>query len=436
MNKKYYAAISVMVLMLATACTQEPASIVRHPTSSAAKAGVVYNNPYKTLVEKGDTLYSIARKNNVEVRAVIDANSMRPPYTLIPGQTIKLPQARFHIVSDSDNLYAISRSYDVDISRLAKRNNLTPPYNLTKGQKLFLPSVAEKESDVASKDSIKYDFGTNESYGASRGVASSELAPIGSKEEKIKPEVIAKGDDSSPFATTVKEEKVAPAKVSENENLDKKDAEPFTYKSEGEFGESYDKKKSEEKKVAPVAPVAAAKKADTHSVSSAPAVISSSPIPAITSGSVETPTEKTAEVKEAPKQKTSSGTKPSGNVSFIWPASGKVISGFGPKSGGLYNDGINIAARAGVPIKAAADGEVVYSGSELKGYGNMLLLRHNNGYLTAYAHAQDITAKKGDVVKAGQVIGHIGETGHVSSPQLHFSIRQGRKAIDPEKFLH
>jgi len=120
---------------------------------------------------------------------------------------------------------------------------------------------------------------------------------------------------------------------------------------------------------------------------------------------------------------------------FNWPITGRVISQFGPKKGGLYNDGINIASAEGTPIKAADNGKVVYSGNELRGYGNLVLIKHSNGYITAYAHAQKTVVSKGDRVKKGDLIGYVGSTGHVSSPQLHFSIRRGRTALDPKKYL-
>lgn len=120
---------------------------------------------------------------------------------------------------------------------------------------------------------------------------------------------------------------------------------------------------------------------------------------------------------------------------FAWPLLGKIVSRFGPKKGGLYNDGINIAAKEGAPVKAANDGVVVYSGSELKGYGNLLLIKHSGGYITAYAHNKHMKVSRGQKVKQGEVIAYVGKTGHVTSPQLHFAIRKGRKAVNPQKYL-
>jgi len=120
---------------------------------------------------------------------------------------------------------------------------------------------------------------------------------------------------------------------------------------------------------------------------------------------------------------------------FRWPVRGRVIAGFGPKTNGQQNDGINLAVPEGTPIKAAEDGVVAYAGNELKGYGNLVLVRHANGYVSAYAHASELLVKRGDTVKRGQNIAKAGQTGNVSSPQLHFEIRKGSTPVDPMQFL-
>jgi murein DD-endopeptidase MepM/ murein hydrolase activator NlpD len=121
---------------------------------------------------------------------------------------------------------------------------------------------------------------------------------------------------------------------------------------------------------------------------------------------------------------------------FRWPARGKVITAYGAKSNGKSNDGINLAVPEGTPIKAADDGVVAYSGNELKGYGNLVLIRHSNGYVTAYAHASELMVKRGDTIKRGQVIAKSGQSGEVQSPQLHFEIRKGSSPVDPLQFLN
>ena len=121
--------------------------------------------------------------------------------------------------------------------------------------------------------------------------------------------------------------------------------------------------------------------------------------------------------------------------SFRWPVKGRIIAGFGPRPNGAQNDGINLAVPEGTPIKAADDGVVAYAGSELKGYGNLVLIRHANGFVSAYANASEILVKRGETIKRGQVIAHAGQTGNVTSPQLHFEIRKGSTPVDPTKYL-
>jgi murein DD-endopeptidase MepM/ murein hydrolase activator NlpD len=125
-----------------------------------------------------------------------------------------------------------------------------------------------------------------------------------------------------------------------------------------------------------------------------------------------------------------------GSMAFRWPAKGRVIAGFGPRTNGQSNDGINIAVPEGTPVKAAADGTVAYAGNELKGYGNLVLVRHADGYVTAYAHAKELLVRRGDTVRRGQDIARSGQTGNVDTPQLHFEIRKGPAPIDPMPHLN
>jgi murein DD-endopeptidase MepM/ murein hydrolase activator NlpD len=120
---------------------------------------------------------------------------------------------------------------------------------------------------------------------------------------------------------------------------------------------------------------------------------------------------------------------------FSWPLEGRIISGFGSKPNGQFNDGINIASRAGQTVVAAADGEVVYADSKLKGFGNLLLIRHSNGWLTAYAHAETLLVRKGMKVSRGEAIARAGASGAVKTPQLHFEVRYNRKPQDPTRTL-
>jgi murein DD-endopeptidase MepM/ murein hydrolase activator NlpD len=139
-------------------------------------------------------------------------------------------------------------------------------------------------------------------------------------------------------------------------------------------------------------------------------------------------------VAEAPAVKPSEAT--GALPTFRWPVRGKVITSYGAKTNGKSNDGINLAVPEGTPVKAAEDGVVAYSGNELKGYGNLVLVRHSNGYVTAYAHASELMVKRGDTIKRGQIIAKSGQSGEVGSPQLHFEIRKGSSPVDPLQFLN
>jgi murein DD-endopeptidase MepM/ murein hydrolase activator NlpD len=120
---------------------------------------------------------------------------------------------------------------------------------------------------------------------------------------------------------------------------------------------------------------------------------------------------------------------------FLWPVRGRVLAGYGSGPDGTHNDGINIAAPRGAPVEAVDAGVVAYAGNELRGYGNLLLVKHSSGWISAYAHCDLILVKRGDKVVRGQVIARVGSTGNVSEPQLHFELRRGSRAVDPREFL-
>jgi murein DD-endopeptidase MepM/ murein hydrolase activator NlpD len=134
-------------------------------------------------------------------------------------------------------------------------------------------------------------------------------------------------------------------------------------------------------------------------------------------------------VNEAPQR------APNAAPSFHWPVRGRILSAYGRKPNGQQNDGINVSVPEGTPIRASEDGVVAYAGNELKGFGNLVLIRHADNWVTAYAHLGTIDVKKDQRVKRGEVIAKAGQTGGVTSPQLHFEIRKGSNPVDPEKHL-
>jgi murein DD-endopeptidase MepM/ murein hydrolase activator NlpD len=285
-----------------------------------------------------------------------------------------------HVVQAGDTLLAISRIYGVDQSSLASVNGLTPPYALKPGQRLTLPGRIDAnvaEMPPGQQGSYAAPTSPNASSGGSMSV------------------------EQLPAPTSPQAPKQQPPK--------QQPAEPSTAPSASAVPAP-----SAPEVIEPIAPekpapkMTATKPADTE-VAAAPA----QPAP--------------AQPEPAP--------GPRGSERFLWPVKGKIISNFGPKKGGLNNDGINIAAPAGTGVIAADNGVVAYAGNELRGFGNLLLIRHANGWVTAYAHNEKLLVKRGEKVKRGQTIAQIGSTGNVSAPQLHFEIRKGTDPVDPLKYL-
>lgn len=190
----------------------------------------------------------------------------------------------------------------------------------------------------------------------------------------------------------------------------------------------------------PAAPAMAAAKPVPPPAKPATVVASAAPTPAVTRAAAPAPAaaepkvETAAKVSAAPEVEDAPRTGASG-PQFRAPVRGRVISGFGPKPGGARNDGVNFAVPAGTAVRAAEDGVVAYSGNELKGYGNLVLIKHADGYVTAYAHNGELDVKRGDSVRRGQIIAKAGQSGDVQSPQLHFEIRKGSTAVDPSRYV-
>jgi len=262
----------------------------------------------EVTVQRGDTVFSISRRTNVPVRDLIEANNLRPPYTLAIGQKLQIPGARFHTVRAGETLYSISRAYSVDLSTLARENNIEAPFGLAVGQRLRLPAT--------------------------------------------------------------------------------------------------------------VTTMAATRTADTPAAAAAPAPAEA---PTIT----ETRTVSSRPTGRLPATPARAGTR------FAWPVQGRVISPFGAKPNGLFNDGINISARAGTAVRAAENGVIAYAGNELRGMGNLIIIQHAGGWMTVYGHLDTMTVRRGARVNLGEKIGTVGSTGRVTEPQLNFQIRRGTKAYNP-----
>ena len=313
--------------LVLSACGQSmgPAPVVHGGTGETiqTRQGTGIAAGQTVTVRKGDALYKIAKRYNVRLRSLIDANGLRPPYTIYPGQKLRLPSSGVHVVQRGETVYQIANRYNTEPGALVRLNRIAPPYRLYPGQKLALPGSSTRQAAPATRTA------------ATRAT-------------------------KQPRPTTR---------------------------------------------------------------SSAPT----------TRRQVLPPEPKTA--KRAPTTRPNVKPPPPSRGGFIWPVNGRVLSRFGTIGKGLQNDGINILARKGTPVRAVQNGVVAYAGNELRGFGNLLLIKHSGGWISAYAHNSELLVRTGQRVSRGQVISRVGRTGSVDKPQLHFELRRGNRAVDPERYL-
>ena len=287
--------------------------------------------PASITVEEGDTVYGIARRYELPIRSLIDANGLKPPFTLRLGRTLQIPSPRVHRVVAGDTVYGISRRYEVDMSALMRQNRIVPPFRITVGQLLVLPGGEAPRTAVAAAPAAP--------SAVVRSPLSEQTAALAASEGVVIPRPRPGPRFSAP------------------------------------------------------------------------------PPPSLPRSAA------------IPKPPALSGGR------FLWPLRGKLLSGYGPKGGGLHNDGINIAAPRGSQVVAAENGVVAYAGNELRGFGQLLLIKHSGGWVTAYAHNERLLVGRGQQVKRGQPVALVGSSGNVSSPQLHFEVRKGTRAVDPAQVL-
>lgn len=290
--------------------------------SVATNARAVTATSY--TVRPGDTLRAIGEMTGAGSDAIAMENDLAPPYTLVPGQRLRVPAGLYHRVAGGETGIGIARAYGADWGEIVTINALAEPYILRVGQRLRLPTNAR---------------------------------PLTPKQVDVATRAAAFNLDIDDIATGSQ-------------------------------------------------PALAANKA--------PAAASAAPRKPVTAA-IATPAAFTGR--------------------FVWPLPGKVIARFGPLAPGKVNQGINIAAPAGTPIHAVANGVVSYAGDQIAVYGGLILIDHGGGWVSAYGHAQQIDVQRGQAVKAGDVIGLAGATGQVQTPQLHFQLRKNRIPVDPLKQL-
>ena len=297
------------------------------------------------------------------------------PVSAQKADTPPISTNRFHTVRTGDTVYRISRQYDAPIRSIIAQNSLRPPYVLKSGRRLILPPPrfhTVRQGDTIYSISRRYQLAMN------KIVRANKIAP---------PYQIFTGQNLKLYGSQAPEQRQAFNRTIQSQPVTKKTGSGSNSPKAG-----------------------TTRRQQVARVQSKPSL---------------PPRSRPVLNRPAPR---------SGKF-FLLPVRGKVISAFGAKQRGLHNDGVNIAAPSGASVRAAENGIVVYSGNELLGYGNMVLVRHADGLMTAYGHNQTLLVQKGQKIRRGQVIAKVGSTGNVSAPQLHFEIRKGKNAVNPAKFI-
>jgi len=353
-----------------------------YPPHKTAKGLLGGDGSY--VVQKGDSLYGIAKRFRVGQKTLIQRNSLGEGGRIVSGQTLFIPlrnidsglsaaasttvavavpnaaaAARFHTVQRGETAYRIAKKYSIKLDVLATANGLDANYSLRLGQQLTIPglvNVATPATTVVAPTSTAPSWG-------------STLPPVPSKR---------------PPAPNH-----APLRLTEDPNI-----------------------------VNPEPLAALGTPRVTQVRVSGPRTLN--PLPAVKRDETVLLPERVSKVDAS---------------KFNWPVRGRLLSTFGPKEGGLVNDGINIAARAGDRVSVSKPGVVIFASSELENYGNLILVKHDSKWVTAYSHLDALSVDVGQKLSAGEAIGRVGTSGNVARPQLHFEVRRDGKPVDPLKVL-
>lgn len=325
------------------------------------------------------------------------------------------------VVGTGEGAESLSRRYGVPSSALLSANGLTSSSQVHAGMRLVVP-VYNAGGKSASAPVVTAPVATAPVAKPRKPEVAEDAAPAPKKTAKAKPTTNEDDSAAADSEPAKKPAKTADAKLAPGPH-------PLTRPDRIE-------KPKEVAVAAPAKPAAVAPAKPTPAAK--PAAVAKVDAPA-------KPATKKPEVDKTPTAGISPATATAvsppvtsqqadasgANPEFRWPARGRIIQGF--KSGG--NDGINISVPEGTSVRAAEDGKVAYAGNALKGYGNLVLIRHPNGFVSAYANNGELNVKNGDTVKRGQVIAKSGQSGDVASPQLHFELRKGSTPVDPTSYL-
>ena len=345
-------------------------------------------------VVRGDTVYGLAKKHNIPVEDFVKINNLEKPYTLKIGQKLKISvpivakvEEPVDTKKENKKPVSVDKSKQVKPERVAEVKQVKKP---TEVKRIDLTEITVKQGDTLYSLSRKYEIPVNDLAVINKISAPFTLADG----QKLKVPKLDK--KQTPQVSEVKKENNKTASVKTVKNVDKK---------------SVEKKSVIKDKKTQTSQNLSYTKVEQKQQQNIKTKISSNP------------------KQSLPKITARSSSK------FSWPVRGTILSGYGPKKGGLVNDGINISASTGTVVKAAENGVVAYAGNEIKGMGNLVIIQHSDGWMTVYAHLNSMNVRRGARVSVGQSIGTVGKTGKVDKPQLHFEIRKGTRAYNPTQYL-
>jgi murein DD-endopeptidase MepM/ murein hydrolase activator NlpD len=409
-------------------------------------------------VRRRDTIQSLARQAHVSVAELARLNHLKRPYRLKPGQHIELPDQIGAVASRSapnrtpaederpaapttvtagrrDTLKSIAEQHGVSVETLARLNHLKKPYRIRRGQKIKLPAVPAEERQptqrVAEGGSYRIQSGdTLYSIARRFGTDARSLADLNgmSTDEQLRVGRRIRLPGGADDKLAARPNRLVAAEPPARQNpYSAPPARPVPYAAVPSNPPVAPAPGLAPPPVLP--PPSATASAPPPTTLSPPSSAPPSSAPSSSASANATPYRPTA---PAPEQTTPGDAEvaQAGKGLFLWPVKGDVLQKFGPLTGGQRNDGVDISGVSGDPVVAAAAGEVVYAGNSVPGFGNLVLIRHDGGWVTAYAHLKSLDVKMRQTVTQGQEIGMVGQTGGVGQPQLHFEVRYAPSTRD------
>jgi murein DD-endopeptidase MepM/ murein hydrolase activator NlpD len=328
------------------------------------------------------------------------------------AQTVDV-SGKTHVVAKGETLFSLSRQYDIPILPIIVANDLEPPYSLKAGQQVRIP---EGKFHVVKEGETLYSISRD--YGV-------DMSGIVKLNDMSQPYNVSKGQKLQiPFPTDLPSEEIDGSSEALAETTIEEEQPVYAGAATDDEGKPASLRR-------PSGGVLGELRQDINGKTYA----ANAPQPVILkSQNSKIDTEVENKKLAAQTKDTMQQVDIKNDGGFMWPVKGNILKKFG-QQGGEYNDGINIASAAGAGVKASSGGRVVYTGNSLKSYGNLVIIKHDNGLLSAYAHLNNVNVKKDQKVSKGQTIGTVGSTGKVTSPQLYFAIRNGKDAKNPMNYL-